>query len=104
MLALPAARVTDSHVCPIPTHVGYPVVEPCAVTVKVTGWSSARILDFGACNGPSDPIARGAATVLVAGLPAARQGDPTAHGGLVTSGEPTVLIGDPSVTLKVDSR
>jgi uncharacterized Zn-binding protein involved in type VI secretion len=38
-------------------------------------------------------IARGSATVLVGKLPAARILDNTAHGGMIVSGFPTVLIG-----------
>ena len=33
------------------------------------------------------------ATVLLGGLPAARMGDPTAHGGTIVVGAPTVLVG-----------
>jgi uncharacterized Zn-binding protein involved in type VI secretion len=32
-------------------------------------------------------------TVLIAGMPAARMGDLTAHGGTIVLGFPTVLIG-----------
>lgn len=46
------------------------------------------------CVGPPDSIAMGSATVLVCGMPAARMGDPTVHGGIIVKGEPTVLIGD----------
>jgi uncharacterized Zn-binding protein involved in type VI secretion len=42
---------------------------------------------------PSDMIAKGSATVTIGGLPAARQFDQTAHGGVVVSGCPVVLIG-----------
>ena len=42
---------------------------------------------------PPDTIAKGSATVLIAGQPAARMGDSCAHGGTVTLGCPTVLIG-----------
>jgi uncharacterized Zn-binding protein involved in type VI secretion len=45
------------------------------------------------CTGPPDTIAAGSATVLIGGMPAARMGDVTAHGGVVTLGAPTVLIG-----------
>ncbi|RPH49019.1 MAG: type VI secretion protein, partial [Lysobacterales bacterium] len=38
-------------------------------------------------------IVRGAGAVLIGLLPAARVGDPTAHGGVVAVGLPTVLIG-----------
>jgi uncharacterized Zn-binding protein involved in type VI secretion len=69
----PAARLTDMHVCPMVTpgvppipHVGGPIVSP------------------------------GAPTVLIGGLPAARQGDQIVEAGApnpIVSGEPTVMIG-----------
>jgi uncharacterized Zn-binding protein involved in type VI secretion len=62
----PAARLTDVHVCPMfngpVPHVGGPIV------------------------GPGCPF------VLIGGLPAARMGDPTAHGGRITVGYPLVLL------------
>jgi uncharacterized Zn-binding protein involved in type VI secretion len=45
------------------------------------------------CVGPPDSIAKGSATVMVAGMPAARMGDMTAHGGSIVVGAPTVMIG-----------
>ena len=44
-------------------------------------------------SGPPDMIATGSFTVLVGGMPAARLGDLTAHGGTIVLGLPTVLIG-----------
>jgi uncharacterized Zn-binding protein involved in type VI secretion len=35
----------------------------------------------------------GSATVLIGGMPAARMGDITAHGGSIIIGCPTVIIG-----------
>jgi uncharacterized Zn-binding protein involved in type VI secretion len=35
----------------------------------------------------------GSATVLIGGMPAARMGDMTAHGGTIVIGFPTVIIG-----------
>jgi uncharacterized Zn-binding protein involved in type VI secretion len=102
MSGFPAARVTDQHTCPLPTHVGGPVLPPCQETVLVTAQASARILDLADCFGPPDPIAMGAATVLIGGLPAARLEDQTSHGGLITSGEPSVLIDEATVILKVE--
>jgi uncharacterized Zn-binding protein involved in type VI secretion len=37
-------------------------------------------------------IAMGSTKVLIAGLPAARIGDPTVHGGVIVVGAPTVII------------
>ena len=67
----PAARVTDMHTCPMQTpavpspipHVGGPITGP------------------------------GCPTVLIGGMPAARQTDTTAHGGSIVLGLPTVMIG-----------
>jgi uncharacterized Zn-binding protein involved in type VI secretion len=54
----------------------------------------ARITDKAICVGPLDVIVKGSATVLVGGLQAARIGDMTAHGGVIVTGCPTVIIGD----------
>jgi uncharacterized Zn-binding protein involved in type VI secretion len=45
------------------------------------------------CTGPPDTIAAGSGTVLIGGMPAARMGDSTAHGGTIILGCFTVLIG-----------
>jgi uncharacterized Zn-binding protein involved in type VI secretion len=45
------------------------------------------------CAGPPDSIIKGSATVMIGGMPAARQGDSTAHGGTIVVGCPTVIIG-----------
>jgi uncharacterized Zn-binding protein involved in type VI secretion len=45
------------------------------------------------CVGPPDTIVMGSATVLVSGKPLARMLDPTAHGGMVVAGAPTVMVG-----------
>jgi uncharacterized Zn-binding protein involved in type VI secretion len=45
------------------------------------------------CVGPIDTITKGSATVRIGGSPAARIGDMTAHGGVIVSGAPLVIIG-----------
>lgn len=45
------------------------------------------------CTGPPDAIAKGSATVMIGGLPAARMGDNTVHGGMIVMGCVTVMIG-----------
>jgi uncharacterized Zn-binding protein involved in type VI secretion len=96
-MGLPAARITDIHVCPMVTavvlHVGGPVVGPCAVTVLIGGLPAARIGDMLVCVGPPDVIATGSPTVLISGSPAARISDMTVHGGVIVVGDPTGLIG-----------
>ena len=65
-MGMPAARVGDMHVCPMVTvlvpHVGGPILPP------------------------------GGLPVLIGGMPAARMGSMTAHGGSVVIGCPTVLV------------
>jgi uncharacterized Zn-binding protein involved in type VI secretion len=87
------------HVCPLVTpgtppvpHVGGAVIKG-APTILVAGMPQARAGDQCTCTGPPDVIAKGSPTVLMGGMPAARIGDQTAHGGVITSGAPNVLIG-----------
>ncbi|NYS25640.1 PAAR domain-containing protein [Rhodobacteraceae bacterium 2376] len=95
-MTLPAARISDMHVCPMVTgvvpHVGGPISMgfPTVLTGKMP---QARISDMAVCVGPPDVIVKGSATVLVGNLPAARMLDNTAHGGMIVVGFPTVLIG-----------
>lgn len=93
----PAARLTDLHVCPMVTgivpHVGGPISGPGVPTVLIAGLPAAVVGDMAICVGPPDTIIKGSATVLIGGMPAARMGDSCAHGGTITLGAPTVLIG-----------
>ena len=95
-MGLPAARVTDMHVCPMVTgvvpHVGGPILPAGAPTVLIGGMPAARVGDMCTCVGPPDSIIMGSTTVLIGGMPAARMGDTTAHGGTIVAGQPTVLI------------
>lgn len=86
------------HTCPLTSpgpvpHVGGPVVGPGAATVLIAGLPAAVVGDSLVCVGPPDTIIAGSATVMIAGKPAARQGDATAHGGIIVAGAPTVQIG-----------
>jgi uncharacterized Zn-binding protein involved in type VI secretion len=93
----PASRISDMHTCPMVTgvvpHVGGPIIPSCCPTVIIAGMPAARIGDMCICTGPTDVIAMGSSTVLIGGSPAARIGDMTAHGGVIVSGAPTVMIG-----------
>ena len=70
---MPAARLTDMHVCPMVTpagpapipHVGGPITGPGAPTVLIGGVPAARVGDMLVCTGPPDVIAAGCPTVLV---------------------------------------
>jgi uncharacterized Zn-binding protein involved in type VI secretion len=62
-------------------------------TVLIGGLPAAVVGDFAICVGPPDGLVQGSATVMIAGHPAVRLGDATAHGGSVVMGLPTVIIG-----------
>ena len=99
MSGKPAARVGDTHTCPMvdpgpKPHLGGPVLPPGAPTVLIGGKPAARMGDKVACAGlATDSIQGGAFPVSMEGNPAARMSDKTAHGGMMATGEPTVLIG-----------
>jgi uncharacterized Zn-binding protein involved in type VI secretion len=98
---LPAARVTDNHLCPMVSglvpHVGGPILPPGHLKTQIVGLAAARVSDKATCAGGPDVIAMGAATVLIGGLPAARATDLTAHGGAIAPPcALSVLIGGPT--------
>ncbi len=96
-MGMPAARISDMHVCPMfdgpKPHVGGPILPPGAITVLIGKLPAARVGDMAVCVGPPDCIALGSFTVLIGGQPAARVADMTAHGGVIVGMCPTVLIG-----------
>jgi uncharacterized Zn-binding protein involved in type VI secretion len=77
---------------PVP-HVGGPIMPPGCPTVLIGGLPAAVMGGQATCVGPPDVLIKGSATVLIGGRPAVRMGDQTAHGGVVTLGFPTVMIG-----------
>ena len=95
-MGMPAARITDMHVCPMFTgpvpHVGGPITIG-APTVLIGCLPAAKLGSMLVCVGPPDVVVKGSATVLINKMPAARLGDSTAHGGTIVVGLPTVLIG-----------
>ncbi|MBU6398220.1 MAG: PAAR domain-containing protein [Rhodospirillales bacterium] len=96
-MPMPAARLTDMHVCPmvdvLVPHVGGPITGPGAPTVLIGGMPAACVGDLATCVGPPDTIIKGSATVMIGGKPAARMLDNCAHGGMIVLGCFTVLIG-----------
>jgi uncharacterized Zn-binding protein involved in type VI secretion len=93
----PASRITDMHTCPMTTgpvpHVGGPIIGPGAPNVLIGNMPASVMGDSATCVGPPDTVIKGSATVLIAGKPAVRLGDSTAHGGVVVLGFPQVMIG-----------
>ena len=106
----PIATQGSMHVCPMCTgttpHVGGPIVGPGAPNILINGKPAALMGDMCTCVGPPDVIAQGAPNVFFNGVPVACQGDLTAHGGVITVGEPNVIIGSatptPSKTMPLD--
>lgn len=82
----------DPWTPPIP-HVGGPIIGPGVPTVLIGSLPAAVVGDSSVCVGPPSTIVKGSATVLIGGKPAARMGDTTSHGGSITIGCPTVIIG-----------
>lgn len=94
----PAARMTDFHTCPMlnpggSPHTGGPVIQGIP-TVLIGGQAAATVGSMCVCAGPPDTIMKGSSSVMIGGQFAARQGDSTAHGGVITAGFAGVLIGD----------
>jgi uncharacterized Zn-binding protein involved in type VI secretion/pimeloyl-ACP methyl ester carboxylesterase len=90
-----AARLGDNHLCP--QHLGKIVATNTAPTILIEGRPAARVTSQLVCiGGPLDTVAMGEPTVLMMGLDAARMLDGTLHGGLISEGAPTVLIGSMS--------
>ncbi|NVB38060.1 PAAR domain-containing protein [Pseudenhygromyxa sp. WMMC2535] len=92
-----AARVGDPHLCPatapIP-HIGGVIMPPGVPTVLIGSKPAATVTGSCLCPvGPPNSITKGSTTVTFGNKPAARMGDPTAHGGLIIMGCPTVLVG-----------
>lgn len=101
----PAARVGDDHICPMfdgnKPHKGGPIMAPGCPTVLIGCSPAARVGDLAVCLSPAvDTISMpGAPTVLIGGRPAARKGDGTVHGGRITTGCETVIIGGAAATV-----
>ncbi len=100
MVGLPAARKNDLHLCPKQTpgtppvpHVGGPITSPCVSSVIIVGSAAAVKGDTCTCVGPPDSISKGSSSVFIGKKQAARSGDPTKHGGRISSGASSVFIG-----------
>lgn len=96
-----AATVRHQHYCPkvVPVHIGGPIFTG-SMDVEINGEFAARVTDRAKCFGATsghDLVRKGSSTVEINGLPAARHGDSTMHGGEVVMGSPNVEIGGASV-------
>jgi uncharacterized Zn-binding protein involved in type VI secretion len=75
-------------------HVGGPILPPGVPTVLIDFLPAATVSSMATCVGPPDVIVKGSMGVMIGGLPAARIGDITAHGGTIVMGSPTCMIGE----------
>ena len=86
------------HVCPMVTgivpHVGGPILPPGVPTVLIDFLPAATVTSMATCVGPPDVIVLGSMGVMIGGMPAARLGDITAHGGVIILGSFTCIIGE----------
>ncbi|MGL6315007.1 PAAR domain-containing protein [Vibrio sp. WXL103] len=95
-----AARLTDMQVCPMVTagtpsvpHVGGTIDGPGVSTVLIGGLTASVVGDSCTCVGATSTVATGSTTVMIGGIAAARVGDSTDHGGSISTGCSSVLIG-----------
>lgn len=92
-----AARVFDPHTCPLSApvpHVGGSLRGPGVPSVVIGYQIAATRETTCACAlGLPNAIIEGSTTVTIGNSPAARVGDRTAHGGQISGGCGTVLIG-----------
>jgi hypothetical protein len=74
--------------------------------VLVGNISAARYSDMALCLGTVelDALSMGAPTVFIGKLPAGRVGDPSLHGGVVVTGDASVLVGEPPPSVTVVRR
>lgn len=95
-MPMPAARITDMHVCPMFTgpvpHVGGPLLPSGGPLVLIGNLPAVRATHQAVCTGPPDVVLPGSPTVLIGNLPASRITDPTGHGGVIVACCPTVII------------
>lgn len=108
-----AAIAGDMTACPLVDgekghglvpHVGGSLEKVAPPVMAISGEPSAITLgDLAHCEtGAIDVVVEGSATVLLAGLPVARQGDATSHTGFIVDGSGTVDIGGPTFRLPFD--
>ncbi len=94
-----AARVGDNHTCPMTNpnnspHTGGLIIPPGIANVLIGGQPAAVMGNQCVCAGPPDSISTGSGSVTIGGSPAARLGDSTTHGGSITVGFSSVVIGE----------
>lgn len=102
-MVMPAARITDMHLCTVPAPPPAPPLPPPGAPNPITLMPVPTVLIGGlpalhvgsmAATGVPHPIVKGSMTTFVGGTPAARVMDTLACGGMIMPPCcPTVLIG-----------
>ena len=91
-----AASAEHTQTCPLSspgTHTGG-VLMPGQFKVQIEGKSAIREQDQCPCAaGGPNVVQKGSSKVKVNGMGIARIGDPTAHGGMISTGSLKVLVG-----------
>lgn len=102
----PAARIGDLHNCPKlnpgtnTPHVGGVIIGPGCSSVLIGGLPAAVAGDTCDCVGEPDKVTGGSTGVFIGGKPAVRKEDKCEHGGVVTGGFESVLIGERKKTCR----
>lgn len=94
-VALKGHRHTCPKVDPGPVpHIGGPISECQQSFVTYNGIPLALVGDKLICvgSGSKDTISSGSATLKINGIPVARMGDSTEHGGVIVEGEAGLTI------------
>lgn len=86
---IPAARLGDMHVCPLPGHGTSPIVSASSAT-QINFLGTARVGDVCGCGAV---ITTGFPSIIVDHRPLAYLGSPTSHGGSIVSGSPDTFGG-----------
>jgi uncharacterized Zn-binding protein involved in type VI secretion len=86
---IPAARLGDMHVCPIPGH-GMSPITSASPDTQINFLGAARVGDVCGCGAV---ITTGFPSIVVDYRPLAYLGSPTSHGGSIISGSPDTFGG-----------
>jgi uncharacterized Zn-binding protein involved in type VI secretion len=96
-MSKPAARQGDPHTCPLSDglkpHAGGKITNG-SLKVMIAGQAAATVDSNCRCESTLvNAVTSGSSKVQISGSPAARQGDATVHGGVITGGCGRVRIG-----------
>lgn len=92
-MGIPVSLKGHQHICPLDKHIGGPIQDGEPM-LTVNGIPVALVGHRCECRKESPDIITGGTPLLtVNGIQVALVGSPTAHGGKVIEGDPTLTIG-----------